>query len=64
MADQDIQSRDYAVALDSNDPLHHIRAEFCIPSKADIRATSLPELGKKAASGPGPWTKLIFFRVS
>ncbi|KAF8865975.1 kynureninase [Acephala macrosclerotiorum] len=40
---QHVYSRDYALALDAQDPLHDIRKEFLIPSKAQLRATSLSE---------------------
>ncbi|RDW89370.1 kynureninase-1 [Coleophoma cylindrospora] len=50
MATQDMQSRDYAAALDQHDPLHHLRKDFCIPSRADLRATSLPDLESRDAA--------------
>lgn len=33
--------REYAEALDSQDPLRHFREEFIIPSKADLKRTTL-----------------------
>jgi kynureninase len=47
--DQDphVLSREYAVSLDAQDPLRHLQDEFLIPSKAQLKATSLPEAGKK-----------------
>ncbi|KAH6684143.1 pyridoxal phosphate-dependent transferase [Halenospora varia] len=35
--------RDYAISLDAQDPLFHIRKEFCIPSKSQLKAGSFPE---------------------
>jgi kynureninase len=42
-----VLSREYAVLLDDQDPLRHLRDEFLIPSKAQLKAKSLPEAGKK-----------------
>jgi kynureninase len=42
-----VQSREYAVSLDAQDPLRHLRPKFLIPSKAQLKAKSLPEAGKK-----------------
>jgi len=39
-------SRDYAIALDADDSLRHMRDEFLIPSKADLKVKTLPESGK------------------
>ncbi|KAF4619094.1 hypothetical protein G7Y89_g14753 [Cudoniella acicularis] len=36
-------SREYAASLDAQDPLFHIRKEFCIPLKSQLKAGSLPE---------------------
>jgi len=40
-------SEQYATSLDAQDPLRHLRKQFLIPSKADLRATSLPEAGER-----------------
>jgi kynureninase len=40
-------SREEAVSLDARDPLRHLRQEFHIPSKAQLRAKSLPDAGKR-----------------
>lgn len=42
-----VLGKEYAVQLDAQDPLHHIRHEFHIPSKAQLRAKSLSENGKR-----------------
>lgn len=41
--DVSISSREYAVSLDAQDPLSHLRSQFLIPSKAQLKAESLPE---------------------
>lgn len=51
---QHVYSREYAVALDASDPLDDIRKEYLIPSKAQLRAKSLPEAGKCFAPIRGP----------
>ncbi len=33
----------YAVSLDAEDPLKDLREEFIIPSKADLKSTTIPE---------------------
>jgi hypothetical protein len=38
-------NREYAVSLDSQDALHHMSREFCIPSKAELKAQGLPGTG-------------------
>jgi kynureninase len=43
-------SGEHAVSLDAQDPLRHLREEFLIPSKAQLKAKSLPEAGKKRRS--------------
>jgi kynureninase len=43
--DTHVYTREYAASLDSHDPLHHIRKEFLIPSKADLRSTTLVTQG-------------------
>ncbi|TAQ85626.1 hypothetical protein B7494_g6053 [Chlorociboria aeruginascens] len=40
---QDVYSRDHAIALDAEDPLRHMRREFIIPSKSNLRANTLAE---------------------
>jgi kynureninase len=42
-----VYSRENAVSLDAQDPLRHIRQEFLIPSKGQLKAESLSEAGKK-----------------
>ena len=41
-----VDSREYAVSLDAQDPLRHLRREFLIPSKEQLKSESLPEAGK------------------
>jgi hypothetical protein len=41
-----VYTREYAASLDSQDPLHHIRKEFLIPSKADLKSTTLVTQGQ------------------
>jgi hypothetical protein len=41
-----VDSREYAVSLDAQDPLRHLRKEFLIPSKEQLKSESLPEAGK------------------
>ena len=41
-----VDSREYAVSLDAQDPLRHLREEFLIPSKEQMNSESLPEAGK------------------
>jgi len=43
---QNVHSREYAVSLDAQDSLRHLRNEFLIPTKAQLEAKSLPEAGK------------------
>lgn len=43
--DQHMNSREYAVSQDVEDPLRQIRSEFLIPSTADLQARSLSSLG-------------------
>jgi kynureninase len=43
---QHVDSREYAVSLDAQDPLRHLRREFLIPSKEQLKSKSLPEAGK------------------
>lgn len=40
-------SRDYASSLDAQDSLKHTREEFLVPTKAQLKAKSLPEAGKE-----------------
>lgn len=40
------QTREYAAFLDSQDPLKHIRKEFLIPSKADLKSKTLVTQGQ------------------
>jgi len=39
-------AREYAATLDGQDPLQNLRKEFLIPSKADLRSTSLRQAGQ------------------
>lgn len=39
-------SREYAEYLTAQDPLKHLRAEFFIPSKADLARETLPGKGE------------------
>jgi len=43
---QHVYGREYAVSLDAQDHLGHIRKEFLIPSKAELKAKTLSEAGK------------------
>ncbi|PMD28403.1 kynureninase 1 [Hyaloscypha hepaticicola] len=45
-----VSSREYAVSLDAQDPLRHLRAEFLIPSRAQLKAKSLPEAASSDSS--------------
>jgi hypothetical protein len=38
-------SREYAVSLDGQDSIRHIRNEFLIPSKANLRSATLRQEG-------------------
>jgi len=40
-----VLSREYAVTLNTHDPLRLLRSEFHIPTKAQLKAKSLPEAG-------------------
>ena len=42
----DIESIEYAQRLDKQDPLRHLREQFIIPSKADLKRTTLDRPGK------------------
>lgn len=42
--------REYAVSLDAQDPLHHIRDEFHIPSKGQLKAKGVSEIGKRSCT--------------
>ncbi len=46
-----VYSKEYAVSLDAQDPLNQTRSEFLIPSKAQLKAESLPQAGKNYESG-------------
>lgn len=39
-------SQQHALQLDAEDPLKHLRAEFIIPSRADLKRKTLIEPGK------------------
>ena len=43
-------SYEYAASLDAQDPLKHIREEFIIPSKSDLKSRTLPEHSKQSTS--------------
>lgn len=44
--DAHVYNRKYAASLDSQDPLQHVRKEFLIPSKADLKSTTLVTQGQ------------------
>ena len=43
--------REHAEALDKEDPLRHMRAEFIIPTKGDLKRTTLAKSCKHL-----PWS--------
>ncbi|KIY00538.1 uncharacterized protein Z520_03201 [Fonsecaea multimorphosa CBS 102226] len=45
-------SRDYALSLDATDPLSHFRAEFHIPTLADLKRPTLAKSPEEAPSQP------------
>lgn len=45
-ASTDIESLEYANSLDKQDSLRHLRDEFIIPSKADLKRTTTEQPGK------------------
>jgi kynureninase len=45
-------SKDYAESLDAQDPLRHLRYEFIIPSKADLKRPTLPSTNTEEPSTP------------
>jgi hypothetical protein len=47
-----VDSREHAITLDAQDPLSHIRKEFKIPTKAQLKAQSLSEAGKNCHLHP------------
>jgi len=47
---QNVHSREYAVSLDAQDPLNHLRDEFLIPTKAQLKANSLGEAESRDSS--------------
>jgi hypothetical protein len=49
--DDDVSSREYALSLDAQDSVSHIREQFLIPSKAQLKADSLQE-GTSTLSSP------------
>lgn len=53
-----VYTREYAVSLDSQDSLHHLRNEFLIPSKADLKSTSLVTQGQCCPFHPKGGTNL------
>jgi len=44
--EENIDSIEYAQRLDKQDPLRHLREQFIIPSKADLKRTTLDRPGK------------------
>jgi len=44
--EEDLESIEYAQRLDEQDPLRHLREQFIIPSKADLKRTTLDRPGK------------------
>jgi kynureninase len=53
--DAHVYTREYAASLDSQDPLHHIRKEFLIPSKADLKSTTLVTQGQSVLTVLSEW---------
>ncbi|QSZ35781.1 hypothetical protein DSL72_006903 [Monilinia vaccinii-corymbosi] len=51
---QHINSREYAVSQDAEDPLRQIRSEFLIPSTADLQARTLSSLESRNSSSSNP----------
>jgi len=47
--EEDIESIEYAKNLDKKDALRHLREQFIIPSKADLKRTTLDRPGKLMA---------------
>jgi len=47
--EEDIESLAYAQNLDKKDALRHLREQFIIPSKADLKRTTLDRPGKLVA---------------
>lgn len=45
-------SREYAESLDAQDPLRHLRGEFIIPSRADLKRPTLFPAGHEDTSTP------------
>jgi kynureninase len=43
--DRQVLTKEYAASLDTQDPIKHIRDEFLIPSKANLRNTTLKQTG-------------------
>ena len=41
----DINTREYAEIQDEQDPLKHLRAEFILPTKADLKRKTLAKSG-------------------
>ncbi|KAF7921141.1 uncharacterized protein EAE98_008567 [Botrytis deweyae] len=52
--DQHMNSREYAVSQDAQDPLRQIRDEFLIPSTADLQARTLSSLESRTSSPGDP----------
>ena len=53
-----VLGREYAVSLDAQDPLHHIREDFYIPSKGQLKAKDLSEAGKRRCLVPSNYSRL------
>ena len=49
---QHVYSKDYAVSLDAQDSLSHLRNEFLIPTKADLKSKTLSAAGKERSGSP------------
>lgn len=45
-------SRQHALRLDAEDPLKHLRAEFIIPSRADLKRKTLIDHGESSHARP------------
>jgi kynureninase len=55
-SDSSINTRDYAERLDQQDPLKHLRDEFIIPTKADLKRKTLTRSGNLL---PPPTAKVL-----
>lgn len=58
--DTHASEKEYAESLDAQDPLHHLREQFIIPSKEDLRRKTLtePEGGTPMSENNETWPSL------